>query len=75
VKHVSSSSHYVTHVSRSRYIGRSRVWVHALVPSLSVALSLELATGWPIAAKKSFLDDTRPQIDEDGQSDFGLRGG
>jgi hypothetical protein len=48
--------------------------MHALVPSLPVALSLELATGWPIAAKKSLLDDTTPQIDEDRQSDFGLRG-
>jgi hypothetical protein len=47
----------------------------ALVPSLPRLWSFELATGWPIAAKKSIVDDTRPQIDEDHNQDFGLRNG
>jgi hypothetical protein len=49
--------------------------VRALVPSLPRLWSFELATGWPIAAKKSIVDDTRPQIDEDHNQDFGLRDG
>jgi hypothetical protein len=59
----------------SRYIRRSRDWVRALVPSLPRLWSFELATGWPIAAKKPIVDDTRPQIDEDHNQDFGLRDG